>query len=201
MKTIILTAAILLGVVSCINSSAYAAPVSKDVATVVTDVTRINKIEVYGNVEVYVSDGATDQVKVYNRYYKENALVQDQNGTLRIASYKAEKLVVWITVSDLRSLSVYDNSEVRSFGKLSAISLDLKLFNNASANLDLDAFQANIILKGNSKAELAGTLSQAEIKYDKSALLNTDNLASNGLIRVLNSEDNNKDEAADLVSL
>lgn len=201
MKTIILTAAILLGVVSCINSSAYAAPASKEVATVLTDVTRINKIEVYGNVEVYVSDGATDQVKVYNRYYKENALVQDQNGTLRIASYKAEKLVVWITVSDLRSLSVYDNSEVRSFGKLSAINLDLKLYNHASANLDLDAFQANIILKGNSKAELAGTLGQAEIRYDKSVLLNTAKLASNGVIRVLNSDDNNKDEAADLVSL
>jgi hypothetical protein len=116
MKTIILTTALLLATVFGINNFTYADTIKNEQAyTILTAVSSINKIEVHGNVELYVSDGATDQIKVYNQYYKESALVQNQNGTLCISSYKTEKLVVWITASDLRNLSVYDNARVKSF--------------------------------------------------------------------------------------
>jgi hypothetical protein len=64
----------------------------KEVSTTLTNISQINKIEIHGNVELYVSDGAADQVKVYNRYYAESALVQNQNGVLRISSYTDKKL-------------------------------------------------------------------------------------------------------------
>jgi hypothetical protein len=199
MKTIILTTALLLVTVLGINQSTYAATAKDSQAyTVLTDVSTINKIEVHGNVELYVSDGANDQVKVYNQYYKESALVQNQNGTLCISSYKTEKLVVWVTASDLRSLAVYDNAQVKSFGMLSVINLDVDLFNTASAQLNVDAFQANITLNDNAKAKLSGYISLGEIKYNRTSVLNTANLVAENMKKT---DVDARDGAADFVSL
>lgn len=184
MKTIFLTTAILLATVIGINTSAAAAPQDTDQTyTVLTETGAINKIEVYGNVELYVSDGDTDNVKVYNSYYKESAMVQNQNGTLRISSYKNEKLVVWVTANDLHSLSAYDNAQVKSFGKLSAIELDVKLFNNASAKLSMDVFQASVTLNDNARASLSGNVNNCELKFDLPANINTGNLAYATLVQ------------------
>src|ERR1700712_1212575 len=189
MKTLLIATAILLATVTGINQSAYAANKDNVQAVLLTEISKVNKIEVYGNVELYLSNGFTDNVKVYNQYYKESALVQDQNGVLRISSYKAEKLVVWVTVNNLSALSVHDNAEVISFGKLSAIDLDVKLYNNASAQLDLDAYNANITLVDQAKADLSGDIEYGEIKYDRSASLNTFNLVSAHVGKKVNAND------------
>jgi len=179
MKTQILSfvtiAAIVLGI-SNITSAATkndSAATNNEVSTVLTNVSRINKIEVRGNVELYVSDGTADQVKVYNRYYAESAVVQSQNGVLHIASYSDQKLVVWITANDLRAISAYDNAEVRSFGKLSPIDLDVTLHNNAYAKLDIDAFSANITVKDHAKADLTGNVNDCNLRYSYSASVNS----------------------------
>src|ERR1700749_5221004 len=114
MKTSIFTLALAITLVSGITRSGFAATSSKDEITTLAQTTPIHKIEVHGNVELYLSNGGADQVKVYNRYYSENALVQNQNGVLSISSYKAEKLVVWVTAADLGNLSLYDDAEVNS---------------------------------------------------------------------------------------
>ncbi|SDF07391.1 hypothetical protein SAMN05216464_112142 [Mucilaginibacter pineti] len=143
------------------------------VATVLNDVKGINKIEIRGNVQLYVSAGQTDQVKVYNRYYGESALVQNQKGVLRITSYKAEKLVVWVTANDLRAITAYDNSEVKSFGNLSIIDLDVNLHNNATANLNLDAYNANINVTDHAKIELSGTATQYNLNHNAQSSVNS----------------------------
>ncbi|HEY5391886.1 MAG TPA: hypothetical protein VIJ57_07220 [Hanamia sp.] len=84
MKTQIITLFTALVLSAGIAKTTYAATAKKENATVLTGVAAISKIEVHGNVEVYISDGATDQVKVYNKYYAESALVQSANGVLRI---------------------------------------------------------------------------------------------------------------------
>src|SRR5271169_6776028 len=107
MKTkIISILTVLMLAVGSINLTYAATPAiaNNQYITVLTGIGAINKIEVHGNVELYISDGATDQVKVYNKYYAESALVQTRNGVLNISSYKAEKLVVWVTAYDLRSI-------------------------------------------------------------------------------------------------
>src|ERR1700709_1713185 len=131
MKTQIITIATVAVLALGFTKLTYAAPVNNQAYTVLTDISTINKIEVYGNVELYVSDATTDQVKVYNQYYSESALVQSKNGVLRISSYKNEKLVVWVSAKDLRTISAYDNAEVKSFGSLSKIELNVDLHNNA----------------------------------------------------------------------
>jgi hypothetical protein len=188
MKTTILTIAIALSTVLGISQSAKAAVAGKqEFSTILTDVSKINQIEVHGNVELYLSDGTADQVKVYNSYYSERALVQDENGTLRITSYSAQKLVVWVTAADLNKLEVYDNAEVKSFGKLSAIALDVKLFNNASARLDMDIYAANITLYNHAKADLTGNTDEANVTYDRSSFLNTTNFVVAHLVKSVKS--------------
>ncbi|HEY8929948.1 MAG TPA: DUF2807 domain-containing protein [Mucilaginibacter sp.] len=169
MKTSIVTFLAVLSLAFGISNNANAATVKNadDTYTVLTDITAINKIEVYGNVQLFVSDGPADQVKVYNKYYSENAVVQSKNGVLKISSYKADKLVVWVTANDLRGISAYDKAEVKSFGDLSKIEFDVDLHDNATAKLNMDVFNANVIVADNAKICLNGKVNDFSLKCDR----------------------------------
>ena len=64
MKTTILTIFTALVLSAGIAKTTNAAPAKNENVTVLTGISAINKIEVYGNVELYISDGNRDQVKV-----------------------------------------------------------------------------------------------------------------------------------------
>lgn len=192
MKTRIITVITLLTVVlgisvsnaaTRINDRGAIAPVS--VATHV-----INKIEVSGNVEVYVTNGDKDQVKVCDKYYAKNALVQNQDGVLRITSYSTDKLVVMVTVTDLKAITANDNSIVKSFGKLSLVDLDLVLNNRAAAQLNLDAISAKVTLNNRATADISGSIINYESAYSQSSTLNKTKLTA------FNSIENNTTKAA-----
>ena len=184
MKTTILTIAIALITAFGISRSSYAATTGKqEVSTMLTSVNNISEIEVHGNVQLYVTTGNIEQVKVYNDYYAEDALVQEQNGVLRITSYNTEKLVVWVIVTDLSKLSAYDSAEVKSFGKFSAIDVNIALYNNASAKLDIDANTATISLNDRAKADLSGSVTEGKLQYARSSYLNTTNFAAASLTK------------------
>jgi hypothetical protein len=189
MKTTILTFAILLTLTFGTSKSTLAsACITEKVNAAFTDVGTINKIEVRGNVELYLSDGTTDNVKIYGSNYKGDPLMPDNDGVLRISSYQTQKLVIWVTVSNLCSLAAYDNSDVRSFGLLSAIELNVRLYNNASAALSLDVYQAYISLNGHAKADLAGNIDDAELDDNSASFANTTNLISAHMVKTRNSE-------------
>jgi hypothetical protein len=178
MKTQIITLFTALVLASGIAKTTYADTAKNETVTVLTGISAINKIEVHGNVQLYISDGSADQVKVYNKYYAERALVQSRNGVLSISSYKAEKLVVWVTAADLRSVSAYDNAEVRSFGELSKIEFDVDLHNNATAKLSLDAFSTNVTLSDNAKADLSGFANEFSLKNSFGSKVNRNNFTA-----------------------
>ncbi|MFA6247233.1 MAG: DUF2807 domain-containing protein [Mucilaginibacter sp.] len=181
MKTTILTmvAVMIMAVVTTKNTYANVNNNNNDDASVtLTHMGKINKIEIHGNVELFVSDGTADQVKVYNKYYSESALVQSQNGVLRISSYKNQKLVVWVTAADLQAISAYDNAEVKSFGKLERLDLEVNLYNTASADLNLDAYKATINVNDRAKANISGTVNDYNLTQDQSATVNHSNLAA-----------------------
>jgi Putative auto-transporter adhesin, head GIN domain len=175
MKTKILSIITLIVIVFGISNLSYAATTNNVVVTTLTDISAINKIEVHGNVELFISDGSADQVKVYDQYYGESALIQSHNGVLRISSYKNEKLVVWVTASDLRSVSAFDNSEVKSFGNISKIEFNVDLHNTASAKLELDVFTANVSVNDRAKADLSGTANDFSLSHNVSSSVNNYN--------------------------
>jgi len=178
MKTKIFSAITILTVVLGLTTTTYASTIKDDTYTVLNDKGAINKIEVHGNVELFVSDASTDQVKVYNKYYSESALVQNKNGVLRITSYKNEKLVVWVSANDLRSISAYDNAEVKSFGNISKIEFAIDLHDSAIAKLNLDAFNADVTVKDNAKADLTGTANQLNLNRDIESNIKSNNFAA-----------------------
>jgi hypothetical protein len=164
--------------ISTTSLTQAAVKINNDETTILTNVSNINKVEAYGNVEVYITNGTKDQVKVYNNYYAGNALVQNQNGVLRISSYKTEKLVVLVTVTDLRSITAYDNASIKSDGTLSSLDLTVDLNNDASAQLKLDAFAASITVNDHAKADLSGAINDYELKHSRSSSVNRKELVA-----------------------
>ncbi|QEC77660.1 GIN domain-containing protein [Mucilaginibacter ginsenosidivorax] len=182
MKTKILSVITMFVVVLGLTQSTYAKSLTIDAFTVLNDISTINKIEVHGNVELYISDATRDQVKVYNKYYAERALVQTKNGVLSIASYTNEKLVVWVSAADLRSVSVFDNSSLTSFGKLSKIEFNVDLHNSAVASLNLDAFSTTLTVKDNATADLKGATEELNLNRAIQSNVNNSNFAVTHLV-------------------
>jgi hypothetical protein len=153
------------------NNPKYTGPVN-------VAVNNISKIEASGNVEVYITAGDKDDVKVYDKYYSQNALVQGKDGVLRISSYSKDKLVVLVTVTDLRAITAYDNAAIKSYGRLSVIDLNVTLNNNASAQLHLDAYAATFNVNGRATANLSGTIHDYNVNYSQSSTINKTNLVA-----------------------
>lgn len=171
MKTKILSIFLMFIVISAISKSTYAASANSADYVVLNDIKAINKIEIHGNVELFISDGTTQQVKVYNKYYSERALVQSTNGVLRISSYNAEKLIVWVTSENLLSVSAYDHAELISFGKVSKIQFSVDLHDFATGKLNFDAYSAEVTLTGHSKIELSGTVNELSLNRNEDSIL------------------------------
>ena len=140
--------------------------------TTLANIGTFNKIEVHGNVEVIVTNGEKNKVQVNNNYYSESAMLQGEDGVLRISSYKTEKLVVYVTANDLQSIAAYDNASVKSDGKLSLVALDVNLYNNAYAGLNLDNYAANITVNDQAKADLSGSAVEYNLTYSQSSTVN-----------------------------
>ncbi|GAB2977067.1 hypothetical protein GCM10027049_10090 [Mucilaginibacter puniceus] len=172
MKATILTliAAVILTATTA-TTKATAATTTQPIT--LTGINNINKIEAHGNVEVYIVNGTKDAVKVYDTaYYASSALVQEQNGTLRVTNYdKAKKLLVEVTVTDLRNVVAYDNAVIKS-DKLALIGLTVDLYNNAYAGLQLSNYAASINVNDQAKADLAGDVMEYNLTYSYAATVN-----------------------------
>ncbi|HEX3385974.1 MAG TPA: DUF2807 domain-containing protein [Mucilaginibacter sp.] len=185
-KTTIAAAALALATAFGASSAAYAQTGKTETSTILSNVKNIGEIEVHGNVQVYLTTGEADKVTVYNDYYAQNALVQEEKGVLRITSYNTDKLVVWITTANLSKLSVYDNAEVKSFGRFSAIDLSVNLHGHALALLDMDAISTTVAVSDRAFAALSGTAEKAALQLDPSAHALTGRLAAGTLTEKVN---------------
>ncbi|RZK41627.1 MAG: hypothetical protein EOO90_10610 [Pedobacter sp.] len=143
-----------------LTSSAFAATdiqKSTNAVTVLNQVKNIKKLMVSGNVEVFIVQSPVESVKVYDTYYSKNALVQQEDGVLRISSYQKEKLQVAVYVNDISSIQASDNATVRTFGKVSFLSLDLILKDKASADMDLNTVSLYTSVRDNASLNLSGS--------------------------------------------
>lgn len=144
-------------VVIFISSSRKVKAADKTVViTEFKDVKHINKIVVMGNVEVFITQGTEENLKVYDNYYSKNALVQWEAGELRISSFENKKLSVSITVNNLSSIEASGDAIVRTMDEISAIDLNIQLKDNATAQIEAKAVNISSSLAGGSKLELSG---------------------------------------------
>ena len=172
MKATVLTliAAVIL-TATVTTTKAIAATTTESIT--LTGITHIGKIEARGNVEVFITNGTKDAVKVYDTaYYAGSALVQEEKGTLRITNYdKAKKLIVEVTVTDLRNVVAYDNAVIKS-DKLALVDLSVDLYNNAYAGLQLSNYAASINVNDQAKADLSGDVTEYSLTYSYGATVN-----------------------------
>ena len=144
-----------------LTSSAFAAETPKESNfTVLTQVKNISKIEVKGNVEIILVQAPTESVKVYDSYYAKNALVQQQEGVLRISSFQKETLTVAVYVRNLSSIEASDNATVKTYGKIDFLSLDIILKDNATANINTTTVNLYTSVKDNASLKLSGSTTE-----------------------------------------
>ncbi len=140
-----------------LTSTSLLTKANDNTVTILSDVKKVNKINVSGNVELILVQSADERVKVYDNYYTKNALVQQKDCELRISSYEKETLTVVVYVSNLSAITASDNANVKTHGKFSALSLDVNLKDNAKANLNMNTISLNTNVKGNADLTLAGS--------------------------------------------
>lgn len=125
--------------------------------TILNQVKNINKLVVAGNVEVFLIQAPTESVKVYDSYYSKNALVQEEEGVLRISSFQKETLKVAVYVNNLSSIQASDNAAVKTFGKVSFLTLDVILKDKASADITANTINLYTLVKDNASIKLSGS--------------------------------------------
>jgi hypothetical protein len=183
MKTNLLKIATLLFMLSAGNTSFAGTSENGQSYTELTWIRNFTKIEVHGNVQLHLLSGDKCRVEMNSTYFDHNALVQVENGVLRITCYRAERLNVWVTADDLRSLSAYDNVLVQTEGKFSALEFDVELYNKAKADLNLDCFAANVKLNDRSMADITGTAIESDLTSNYAATLNAAEFTADDLSR------------------
>ena len=177
MKTTFLT--LIAALTLTIGTSTFASTkTTENGATVLPNITAISKIEAHGNVEIFVTNGTKDGVKVYGDYYSTGTLVQQDKGVLRVTNYdKAQKLIVEVTVTDLRNIAAYDNAVIKS-DKLSLIDLKVDLYNQAYAGLVLNNYATTLNVHGQAKADISGNVDNYSLVYGSGTTVNRSQLAA-----------------------
>ncbi len=172
--------AIVIAAIIIITQTAFAADEN---GNVVKSAKGFNKIEVRGNIEVYLMDGDVNSVTTFNNSYGEHVFVQDQNNTLSLSAYTTQALVVYVTAADLRNVSVYDDAVVRSGKSFSSIELEINLYNHATAQLNLQAYNAAINVNDHAKVTLSGNITNCAMQVKKSSSVNSINLVAGNITR------------------
>ncbi|RZK51380.1 MAG: hypothetical protein EOO87_17780 [Pedobacter sp.] len=149
--------------------------------TTLSEVKKVNKINVSGNVELILVQSADESVKVYDNYFSKNALVQQKDGELRISSFNKETLTVVVYVSNLNEITAANNATVRTAGKFNTLDLEVNLKDNATAKLNTNTIslstnvsgQANLTLSGSTMAYDAILGSVAKVNMEQFAAEST----------------------------
>ena len=170
MITASLAAAVILG-----SSIAATAADLKSSPAIISTVKNINKIAVSGNVEVILIQDVADQVKVYNDYYANNALIQEKDGLLRISSYSRDKLTVEVHVKNLNSIELEDKSTVKTYGSFYLLGLEIALRDQAKADMNINTTQLTVNVIDDAQLSLAGTTEEFTDKTHADAMENAKN--------------------------
>jgi hypothetical protein len=160
-----LTATVIIG-----SSIAAKADDTYNTSTVISTVKHIKKIAVSGNVELILIQDVADQVKVYNDYYANNALIQEKDGLLRISSYNRAKLTVVVHVKNLGAIELEGKSTVKTYGSFYLLDLDIALRDQAKADMNINTTQLTVNVGDDAQLSLAGTAEEFTDKTHAAAM-------------------------------
>lgn len=155
----LLTAIVLTSSTAAVHAAEPAAHI-----TTLNSVKDIRKIVVSGNVNLLLVQDNKESVKVYDKYYSKNALVQQQGGTLRISSYSDRPLSIVVYVKELNAIEANNQSKVRTQGCFQLLNLEVTLKDNATADINAKTVSLFTSVKGASELKIAGTAEKHAIE-------------------------------------
>jgi hypothetical protein len=120
-------------------------------------VKNISKVVVSGNINLILIQDANESVKVYDKYYSKNALVQQQGGTLRVSSFQEKPLDVVVYVKNLAAIEASNGARIKTEGNFKLLNLDVKLSGNAKADIYANTVNLYTSVKDASDLKIAGT--------------------------------------------
>jgi len=124
--------------------------------TNLTSVKNISKIKISGNVKLILIQDAKESVEVYDNYYTKNALVQQQNGELRISSFNTEALTVIAHVNNITNIEASNNASVKTAGNFNLLNLNVVLNDKATADITANTLSLTTNVNGASALNLKG---------------------------------------------
>jgi len=125
--------------------------------TKLTAVKNISKIKISGNVKLVLVQDAKESVEVYDNYFSKNALVQEQNGELRISSFTTAPLMVVAHVNNLSVIEASNTSSVKTAGNFNLLNLNVVLNDEASADIKTNTVNLKTNMNGTSSLALSGS--------------------------------------------
>lgn len=146
--------------------------------TVLSEVKKVNKINVSGNVELILVQSADESVKVYDNYFSKNALVQQKDGELRISSFNKETLTVVVYVTSLNTITASNNATVRTAGKFNTLDLTVNLNDNATAKLNTNTISLSTNVSGKANLTLSGSTTAYDAVLGSVAKVNMEQFAA-----------------------
>ncbi|MFC3561056.1 GIN domain-containing protein [Pedobacter jamesrossensis] len=146
--------------------------------TALTQVKNITKIAVSGNVKLIIVQDAKESIEVFDKYYSNNALVQQQGSELRISSFTKDALTVIAHINNLTSIEASNTSSVTTSGKFNLLNLDVILKDKASANINANTINLNTIANDGTILNLEGTTESHTATLGNEAKMNMGDFAS-----------------------
>jgi hypothetical protein len=183
MKTTVKTLfALFTGIIILLNTAALKAAEPVNHVTTLHSVKDIRKIVVSGNVNLLLVQDNKESIKVYDKYYSKNALVQQQGGTLRISSFSDRPLSIVVYVKELNVIEASNEAKVRTEGCFRLLNLDVCLKDSATADINAKTVSLFTSVKGASILKIAGTSDQHAIEMGDLGNLTMDQFSASATV-------------------
>lgn len=183
MKTTVKTLfALFTGIILLLNTAALKAAEPVNHVTTLHSVKDIRKIVVIGNVNLLLVQDNKESIKVYDKYYSKNALVQQQGGTLRISSFSDRPLSIVVYVKELNVIEASNEAKVRTEGCFRLLNLDVSLKDSATAGINAKTVSLFTSVKGASTLKIAGTSDQHAIEMGDLGNLTMDQFSASATV-------------------
>lgn len=147
--------------------------------TNLTTVKNISKIKISGNVKLILVQDAKESVEVYDNYFAKNALVQQQNGELRISSFTKEPLTVIAHVNNISSIEASNISTVQTAGNFNLLDLNVVLNDAATADIKANTVNLSTSINGTSNLALSGSTESYTAVLGSSAKVGMNDFTTN----------------------
>ncbi|MFC3561333.1 GIN domain-containing protein [Pedobacter jamesrossensis] len=147
--------------------------------TNLTSIKNISKIKISGNVKLILVQDANESVEVFDNYFAKNALVQQQNGELRISSFTATPLTVIAHVNNISSIEASNTSTVATAGNFNLLNLNVVLNDNAAADIKANTVSLITSINGSSNLVLSGSTESYTAVLGSSAKVGMNDFTAN----------------------